>query len=77
MKLFEIQDSMTSVEIALKNKAEKTGVPVRILKKVWSRGMAAWKSGHRPGVSQYQWAMGRVNSYLTGGRAAEVDADIK
>jgi len=49
----------------LKKKAEKSGMPYSILKKVYDRGMAAWKSGHRPGASQQQWAFARVNSFVT------------
>ncbi len=63
---------------ALSNKAKLSGVPKSILRQVFSRGSAAWKnSGHRPGVSQHQWAMGRVNSFLTGaGGARKADADL-
>ena len=50
---------------AVKNKAEKTGMPYSILKKVYDRGMAAWKGGHRPGTTPQQWAMARVNSFVT------------
>lgn len=49
----------------VQNKAEKTGMPYSILKKVFDRGMAAWKGGHRPGASQHQWAFARVNSFVT------------
>ena len=49
----------------LKNKAEKTGMPYGILKKVYDRGMAAWRGGHRPGTTQQQWAFARVNSFVT------------
>ncbi len=49
----------------LKNKAEKTGMPYSILKQVYNRGMAAWKGGHRPGTTPQQWAMARVNSFVT------------
>jgi transposase len=49
----------------LQNKAKKTGMPYSILKKVYDRGMAAWKGGHRPGASQHQWAFARVNSFVT------------
>ena len=44
----------------LQNKAKKTGMPYSILKKVYDRGMAAWKGGHRPGATQQQWAFARV-----------------
>ena len=50
---------------AVKNKAKKTGMPYSILKKVYDRGMAAWKGGHRPGATQQQWALARVNSFVT------------
>ena len=49
----------------LKKKSEKSGMPYSILKKVFDRGMAAWKTGHRPGASQQQWAYARVNSFIT------------
>ena len=35
----------------LVKKAEKSGMPYGILKKVYDRGMAAWKTGHRPGTT--------------------------
>jgi hypothetical protein len=48
-----------------------------ILRKVFSKGMQAWNAGHRPGVAQHQWGMGRVNSFITGsGGARKADADL-
>lgn len=62
---------------ALKAKAEKSGIPLGVLRRVYERGMAAWRGGHRPGVSPQQWAMGRVNSFITGsGGARKADADL-
>ena len=64
-------------EKALKKKSEKTGISLSILKQVYNRGLAAWKTGHRPGTTQHQWAMARVNSFITGvGRAREADDDL-
>ena len=60
----------------LKNKAEKSGISYSILKQVYNRGMAAWKTGHRPGASQQQWAYARVNSFITGGGARKADNDL-
>ena len=58
-------------------KAEKSGIPYGILKKVYDRGMAAWKTGHRPGTTPQQWAFARVNSFLTGGKTrTTADADL-
>jgi len=59
-------------DTALKNKAKKTGFPLGILRKVYQRGVAAWKKGHTPGVTPQQWAMARVNSFATGGRTTQV-----
>jgi hypothetical protein len=56
---------------ALKKKSDKTGFPLGILKQVFRKGMAAWKTGHRPGVTPQQWAFGRVNSFVTGGRTTK------
>ena len=53
----------------LVKKSKQTGVPYGILKKSYDRGMAAWKTGHRPGTTPQQWAFARVNSMLTGGKA--------
>ena len=39
--------------------------------------MQAWNAGHRPGVAQHQWGMGRVNSFITGaGGARKADAAL-
>lgn len=41
------------------------------LKKVFAKGLAAWKSGgHRPGATAQNWAVARVNSVAVGGKAA-------
>ena len=67
-----------SADKALTNKAKKTGIPKRFLVQVYRRGMAAWSSGHRPGASQAQWAMARVNSFATKGKGTwgKADKDI-
>jgi hypothetical protein len=63
-----------NVTKALKNKAEKSGAPVSALRAIYNKGLAAWRTGHRPGASQHAWAMARVNSVLAGGPARKVDA---
>lgn len=61
----------------LKNKAKESGAPLSILKKVYDRGLAAWRTGHRPGASQHAWAMARVNSFLTSGKTTRTaDKDL-
>ena len=59
----------------LKNKSKKSGISVGILKKVYNRGLAAYKTGHRPGTSAPQWAMARVNSFITKGSGTWGGAD--
>ena len=69
----EINESIKAV----KNKAAKSGISYAILKKVYDRGMAAWTGGHRPGATPQQWALARVNSFLTGGKTrTTADADL-
>jgi len=61
----------------LAKKADETGVSYSILKQVFDRGMAAWKTSHRPGTTPHQWAYARVNSFLTGGKTqSTADADL-
>jgi hypothetical protein len=66
-----------SSDAALEKKASETGVSKSILKQVYSRGVAAWRTGHRPGTTPEQWGMARVNSFLTGGKTQKTtDADL-
>ena len=63
------------IETALKKKAQDTGVPIGIIRAVMRRGLAAWKSGHRPGANQQQWGYARVNAFLTKGEGTWGNAD--
>jgi len=74
----ELNEAKNSgVAKTLKNKSKASGIPVGILRKVFAKGMQAWNAGHRPGVAQHQWGMGRVNSFITGaGGARKADADL-
>ena len=59
----------------LVKKSKKSGISYGILKKVYDRGMAAFKTGHRPGASAQQWAFARVNSFITKGKGTWGGAD--
>ena len=63
----------------LENKAKKSNYTYATLKKVYDRGMGAYKTNPgsvRPNVtSPQQWAMARVNSFLKGGH--KQDDDLK
>ena len=63
------------IETALKKKAKDTGVPIGIIRIIMRRGLAAWKSGHRPGATQQMWGYARVNAFLTKGDGTWGGAD--
>ena len=83
----EITDLMEAVEAlelnedpskSLAKKSEKSGMSASILRQVYNRGLAAWKSGHRPGTTPEQWAHARVNSFITksSGTWGKADSDL-
>ena len=67
-----------NADASLKKKSEKSGISVGILKQVYNRGVAAWKTGHRPGTTPEQWGHARVNSFITKGSGTwgKADADL-
>ena len=63
---------------SLEAKAAATGVSVEILRESYNRGLAAWRTGHRPGATQQQWGYARVHSFLLCGKTARsTDADLR
>ena len=73
----EIEEE-SAADKSLKDKADKTGIPFNILKQVYNRGVAAWRTGHRPGTTPEQWGHARVNSFVTksSGTWGKADADL-
>jgi hypothetical protein len=62
---------------SLKDRAAATGVPLQLLQQSYDRGMAAWRTGHRPGATQQQWGYARVSSLLLCGKTHyTTDADL-
>jgi hypothetical protein len=62
---------------SLKDRAKATGVPLPVLQESYDRGMAAWRTGHRPGATQQQWGYARVSSLLLCGKTHyTTDADL-
>ena len=63
---------------SLEAKAAATGVPLRFIKASYNRGMAAWRTGHRPGATEQQWGYARVHSFLLCGKTAiSTDSDLR
>ena len=60
---------------ALKKKASKSGHSYGTLKKVYNRGVAAWKTGHRPGTTPQQWGYARVNAFIAKKKAGTLNHD--
>jgi hypothetical protein len=54
-----------AADSSLAKKADKSGISVSILKQVYNRGVAAWRTGHRPGTTPEMWGHARVNSFIS------------
>jgi len=66
-----------SVKATLKKKAEGTKFTPSQLERVYRRGQGAYLSSGSRNVPMAAWAMGRVNSFVSGkGGARKADADI-
>jgi hypothetical protein len=62
---------------SLKARSEATGVQLKYIKECYNRGLAAWRTGHRPGATQQQWGYARVASFLVCGKTHySTDADL-
>jgi len=76
-KMFPDLYKEAAADKSLQKKADASGISVGILKQVYNRGVAAWKTGHRPGTTPEQWGHARVNSFITGGKTrTTADADL-
>jgi len=66
-----------SVKSQLKKKAKGTRFTLGDLTAVYRRGQGAYLGGGSRNVPMAAWAMGRVNSFVSGsGGARKADADI-
>ena len=62
---------------SLVRKSTETGVPVKVIKEVYARGVASWNMGLRENTTPQQWGFARVNSFLAGGfNAYTADRDL-
>jgi len=69
--------SMFPNATSLEQKAAATGVPLPYIQQSYDRGLAAWRTGHRPGATQQQWGYARVHSLLLCGKTYyTADSDI-
>ena len=56
-----------AVRPALKELSRRTGVPSRVSLQVLRKGIAAFFTGHRPGMSAHGWARARLTSFVMKG----------
>ena len=62
---------------SLPEKSKATGVPLKEIQESYNRGLAAWRTGHRPGATEQQWGYARVHSFLTCGKTYQTtDSDL-
>ena len=74
LRLEEAVSITGSAKLSLYKKSKKSNIPTSILEEVYSRGYSIWDSS--AGGTADQYAFNRVNSFIAGGYAAELDEDI-
>ena len=60
---------------SIQKKSERSGYPTSILEQVYKRGILAWTAASNQTPEQY--AFNRINSFIAGGAAADLDEDLK
>jgi hypothetical protein len=62
-------------KLSLYNKSSQSGIPVNVLEEVFMRGYASWDGDFSR--NPIQVAFNRVNSFIAGGYASQLDEDLK
>ena len=58
--------------------AKATKIPLKTVRAIYNRGLAAWRTGHRPGASPQAWGYARVHSFATKGKTYyTADKDLR
>lgn len=58
------EEAVMQLEGSFADKSKASGISSDTLRKVYNRGVAAWKTGHRPGTTPQQWGHARVNAFI-------------
>lgn len=62
---------------SIEDSSKVTGVPKSMIKESYNRGVAAWRTGHRPGATKEQWGVARYRSMLLCGKTHyTTDSDL-
>ena len=62
-------------KLSLYKKSQQSGYPTSILEEVYNRGVISWEESTNKTPEQY--AFDRINSFISGGLASEIDEDLK
>ena len=58
--------------------SKATKIPLKTVKTIYNRGLAAWRTGHRPGASPQAWGYARVHSFAVKGKTYyTADSDLR
>lgn len=72
---YKAWNSLFENKNALKQKAEKYGIPFDIISEVYARGIASWDAEQNDTFTPQQWAFARVNSFVARGNGSWNKAD--
>jgi hypothetical protein len=72
---YKAWNSLFENKNALKQKAEKYGIPFEIINEVYARGIASWDADVNDTFTPQQWAFARVNSFVAIGDGSWNKAD--
>jgi hypothetical protein len=62
---------------SIEGASKVTGVPSSLIRESYNRGIAAWRTGHRPGATKEQWGIARYRSMLLCGKTHyTTDSDL-
>lgn len=62
---------------SIEGASKVTGVPASLIRESYNRGVAAWRTGHRPGATKEQWGIARYRSMLLCGKTHyTTDSDL-
>ena len=75
MQALRLANEDVMMEDSFADKSKKSGISVATLKKVYDRGVAAWKTGHRPGTTPQQWGHARVNAFIVKKKKGNLNHD--
>lgn len=74
--LSRVEKKEKKVRRALREKARENEVPISVVREVYERGFSDFHENGKRTFTESQWAFQRVNSFLTGGKARQLDEDL-